>query len=160
MTKIITSAAQTDIDAVKQIEVESGLSGWTINDYIAEVGRADSLFFVFKENSNVLGFILARLIMVEQKNSIENGFKNEAEIYNIAVKSQFRHRKIGSKLLDKMFKSAAEKKVRKIHLEVRKTNNEAVSFYRKNGFKITGERRNFYTNPTEDAILMCRFLSD
>ena len=146
-----------DIAEVKQIETESGLSPWSIQDYSSELLRSDSLLYVFKENNQTLGFILARLIIKFHKHSqfldgIEN--ENEIEIYNIAVRKDSRQRKIGSKLLAQVLNDAAQENVKKLHLEVRKTNSKAQDFYLKNGFKIVGERKNFYTNPTEDAILM------
>ena len=42
----------------------------------------------------------------------------------------------------------------KIYLEVRSGNQRARAFYLKNGFTELGIRKNYYKNPTEDAILM------
>ena len=41
-----------------------------------------------------------------------------------------------------------------ISLEVRKSNAAAISLYTKRGYKKAGERKNFYTNPAEDAEIM------
>ena len=41
-----------------------------------------------------------------------------------------------------------------INLEVRESNNNAVSLYEKHGFENCGIRKNFYENPTEDAVIM------
>jgi [ribosomal protein S18]-alanine N-acetyltransferase len=156
MDNTIQKAHLKDVDTIKQIEVECGLSRWSENDYRAETEHADNLFFIFRKNSDVTGFIIARLIMKYSQTSSEN----EIEIYNIGVKKGFRHQKIGSKLLKKIFEEAEEKKVGRIYLEVRKSNAGALEFYLKNGFKIVGERKNFYANPTEDAVLMCRSTAD
>jgi [ribosomal protein S18]-alanine N-acetyltransferase len=155
MFELIKKAAPADVDFIKRIEIESGLSSWTKEDYNSEITRDDSIFFVALENEEVIGFIMARLIM--NKNSISP--ENEIEIYNLAVDKSFRQRKIGSRLLTKVIESATENNIAKIHLEVRKSNLIALDFYRKNGFEMIGERRNFYRNPTEDAVLMCRFLT-
>ena len=50
--------------------------------------------------------------------------------------------------------------VNSFYLEVRKSNENAISLYQKNGFKICGERKNFYKNPTENALLMCLIYKD
>ena len=41
-----------------------------------------------------------------------------------------------------------------ITLEVRKSNTVAIKLYEKMGFELVGERKAFYENPKEDAILM------
>jgi len=152
----IKKVTRSQIDAIKRIEIEAGLSRWTEAHYVEEIERFDSLFFVVMTNNTAIGFILARLIMTNIGGSL---VENEIEIYNIAVKSEFRHKYIGNALLERLLESASEKQVQKIFLEVRKSNTRALGFYRKNGFEMIGERRDFYTNPTEDALLMCRQMS-
>src|SRR5215213_4374640 len=151
----IKKAESADIEIVKAIETECGLSSWTLADYRLELERTDSLFFTCKVHSEMAGFILARLITNKHVAALEN----EAEIYNIAVKKEFRHRKIGSLLLAKLVEKVIEEGAAKIYLEVRKSNLEALNFYQTNDFGIIGERRNFYISPMEDAILMCRILN-
>ena len=141
------------MEEIKRIEIECGLSVWTAQDYSKEILRPDSLFYISKENSEITGFILARLIMTETTNSLEN----EAEIYNIGVRKSSRHSTIGSQLLNHLIKSATKKEVGKIYLEVRKSNTGAFCFYQKNSFVVIGERKNFYSNPSENAVLMCRY---
>ena len=41
-----------------------------------------------------------------------------------------------------------------VTLEVRAGNAAAIALYQKNGFVPVGRRKNYYTAPTEDAILM------
>ena len=45
-------------------------------------------------------------------------------------------------------------------LEVRKSNDPAINFYLKFKFKISGERKNYYSNPIEDAYVMELEISD
>ena len=49
---------------------------------------------------------------------------------------------------------------RKVVLEVRKSNNPAINFYLGFDFRIAGERRNYYSNPVEDAYVMELDISD
>jgi ribosomal-protein-alanine acetyltransferase len=150
MTGVIEKATVSDIVAVKEIELECSLSPWTEADYLSELNRTDSLFYLVMGESSVAGFVLARLIMLKP---LTNEF-NEIEIYNIAVKPQFRNKAFGSRLLSKILNSAHNQSVGEIHLEVRKSNVGAIEFYKKNSFEINGIRKNFYANPTEDAILL------
>jgi ribosomal protein S18 acetylase RimI-like enzyme len=76
---------------------------------------------------------------------------SEIEILNIAVKKTHRRKGVASALLEKLKEHVSDKK---IHLEVRESNLGAISFYERKGFKITGLRKNFYRNPTENALLM------
>jgi [ribosomal protein S18]-alanine N-acetyltransferase len=146
------TAVPEDVYAVKEIEIGADLSCWSIADYLLEVNKAGSFFMVAKANDKVVGFIVARLIMTEPK--ALSG--NEIEIYNIAVQESFRGRSVAAGLLSNLFDICVRQNVEKIFLEVRRSNRGAQNFYLKHSFEIVGERRNFYNNPTEDAVLMCR----
>lgn len=152
---LITKFKAADVEFVKSLEIEAGLGSWTKQDYLSEISRADSLFFVAKERRKPLGFLLARLIM----NKIDDeSLKNEIEIYNLAVKNEYRGRNVGAQLLKKIIQVGEARRVEKIKLEVRKSNILALNFYKKNLFEIDGERKKFYSNPTEDAVLMTRII--
>ena len=49
---------------------------------------------------------------------------------------------------------AFSRKCEFISLEVRKSNSAAVSLYEKLGYEKVGERKKFYTDPQEDAVIM------
>jgi ribosomal-protein-alanine N-acetyltransferase len=55
---------------------------------------------------------------------------------------------------------SGRRKARKVILEVRKSNNPAINFYLKFEFRIAGERKNYYSNPIEDAYVMELEISD
>ncbi len=150
----ISKAQASELTFIKDIEVKSDLGFWTPEDYLLEIGRADSLFYVAKIGQKTAGFILARLIIYK---FIDTIYK-EIEIYNIAVLRKFRRRSIASKLLNGIIEIGFEENVRKIFLEVRKSNEAAQEFYKKQDFEVFGVRKNFYTNPCEDAFLMCRLI--
>src|SRR5215203_3659622 len=104
--RIIRAGAE-HLEEIKRIEVECALSVWTAEDYSKEILRPDSLFYISKENSEITGYILARLIITESLSSLEN----EAEIYNIGVRKSSRHKMIGSRLLNHLIKSAQKRNV-------------------------------------------------
>ena len=85
---------------------------------------------------------------------------DEAELLNIAVTPSFQGRKIGQALLDKMIVSAREKGIRRILLEVRKSNTLAMDLYYKNQFVKLGERKNYYSHPKENAVIMERKITE
>lgn len=78
----------------------------------------------------------------------------ESYITNIAVFPEFRRKNIGKLLLKNLIDHAKEKNSEFLSLEVRTSNNAAISLYEFMGFKKVGLRTNFYKNPCEDAIIM------
>jgi ribosomal-protein-alanine N-acetyltransferase len=57
-------------------------------------------------------------------------------------------------LLSEIFSLCNE--INAFHLEVRESNIPAISLYKKNGFETDGMRKNFYSSPSENAILMTK----
>ena len=79
---------------------------------------------------------------------------DEVQIANIAVHTDFRRRKIGQDLLKTLYANSKSSHMRVITLEVRASNASAIALYEKCRYLMVGRRKNFYKNPTEDAILM------
>lgn len=78
----------------------------------------------------------------------------EGEITRIAVMPEFRRRGYGSGLLKNMLRWAEQLGLHEVFLEVRRSNEAAKGLYAQYGFHIIAERKNYYRNPTEDAIIM------
>lgn len=84
----------------------------------------------------------------------------EGYVTNVAVLPPFRRKGIGETLLRYVI-SGSKSELEFISLEVRVSNEAAVSLYKKLGFETVGMRKRFYTNPVEDALIMTkRFNSD
>jgi ribosomal-protein-alanine N-acetyltransferase len=83
----------------------------------------------------------------------------EAEILDLAVKSEHRRRGHAAFLLQAFLQHAATLGIQKIFLEVRGSNAAALALYEKFGFKITGRRPNYYRDPTDAALLLQLLLS-
>jgi ribosomal-protein-alanine N-acetyltransferase len=79
---------------------------------------------------------------------------SEVHLTNIAVREECRHQGIGELLLISILDQAIELKAHLVTLEVRISNNAALSLYDKFGFTRTGLRRAYYTDNREDAVLM------
>ena len=69
------------------------------------------------------------------------------EILSIATIKEYRSKGIAQELLDKI-------KTKDIFLEVRESNQVAINFYKKNKFKEISVRKNYYSEPNENAIIM------
>ena len=69
------------------------------------------------------------------------------EILAIATVEEYRNKGIAQELLDKI-------KTKDIFLEVRESNQTAINFYKKNKFNQISIRKNYYSEPNENAIIM------
>jgi ribosomal-protein-alanine N-acetyltransferase len=83
----------------------------------------------------------------------------ELHINNVAVREQYRRRGIGRALLGRIVKEAERLGVKAAFLEVRHGNLAAQALYEQCGFKAIARRSNYYSNPTEDAVVMSRIFS-
>jgi ribosomal-protein-alanine N-acetyltransferase len=75
----------------------------------------------------------------------------ELEITQLAVKKAYQ----GQGLANQLMGFLADRP-EGIFLEVRVSNQVAKALYEKHGFQPVGQRKNYYQNPVEDAILMAR----
>lgn len=130
------------VDGVFKIERACFSEPWSVNAFIDELKNPDAITLAALDNE-VVGFINARKIL------------DEVYINNVAVSKKFRRQHIAEQLLISL-----ENKVKDnssfITLEVRKSNIPAQSLYEKLGYEVVGERKNFYQQPTENAILMTK----
>jgi ribosomal-protein-alanine N-acetyltransferase len=65
---------------------------------------------------------------------------------------------LGALILDAIIKLCKVEGCARVTLELRKSNSVARALYEKYGFVAVGERPNFYSNPSENAILMDKIL--
>lgn len=117
---------------------------WSEGQFLESLENEFSLFLVAEWDGNFAGFISVYIIF------------EEAQILNIAVSPVFRGKEIGKALILEAEKLAKEKNVKKLTLELRETNFSAKALYDKCGFTIDGMRKNFYSHPIENAILMSK----
>lgn len=78
----------------------------------------------------------------------------EAELQRIAVAPEFRKQGIASSLMDEMLDALKLESAESVFLEVRSGNTPAISLYEKYGFNKLAVRKDYYTDPTEDAVMM------
>jgi ribosomal-protein-alanine N-acetyltransferase len=82
----------------------------------------------------------------------------EAQVHNLAVSPSARRAGLGRLLLRTALRVAAARGATLSFLEVRASNAPALRLYESLGFVRSGRRRDYYRQPTEDAILMSRGL--
>lgn len=83
---------------------------------------------------------------------------DEGDVANIAVRSDKRGQGLGRSVLTALEGEAKNRGVVYLHLEVRESNAPARHLYESFGFTIDGIRKNYYTKPQENAVLMTKKL--
>jgi ribosomal-protein-alanine N-acetyltransferase len=81
---------------------------------------------------------------------------DEIHINNVAVLPQFRGRGIGTALMQHVLAEAHRLGAIRATLEVRASNTLALRLYERLGFYVAATRRNYYSNPVEDALILWR----
>jgi len=79
---------------------------------------------------------------------------DEIHITNVAVRSDLRRQGIARSLLRTVLDDARGRKFKMVVLEVRPSNQHAVSLYESFGFRVVGRRRGYYYDTGEDALVM------
>lgn len=117
-------------------------SPWTATQFQETLAREDLVFFVAELNAHVIGYIGGKIVL------------DEGEIYTIVVSQEYQKQKVAHYLLNRFKEECRSKGVKNIFLEVRESNDTAQSFYLKNKFEIISVRKNYYTDPKEDGLIM------
>lgn len=79
---------------------------------------------------------------------------DELHVLNVAVAPELRRHGVGTALMEAALAYAAEKRVRIVLLEVRRSNRPALRLYRGLGFTVLGVRPKYYGDNDEDAVEM------
>ncbi len=114
---------------------------WTENGFV-EADLSGQVILVAEFAARICGFLAARVTA------------GEAELLNMAIEPAFRRKGAGSKLLAAAETIAASQKGERMYLEVRESNQGAISFYEGHGFREAGKRVAYYRDPTDNAVLM------
>ena len=136
MIKKLTSA---DIDYIEQIfNLEKEIfknSAFSIDYLKTLIKNNNSFIYTYLIDNQVCGYLMVL-------DSID-----VYEILVIATVEEYRNKSIAQELLDKI-------KMKDIFLEVRESNQVAINFYKKNKFNQISIRKNYYSEPNENAIIM------
>ena len=147
-TIIIRDMAESDIKEIAELEKECFSEPWSEDSLKDELTNETARFYVLRDNEKLLGYIGA------------NNICGEVYITNVAVSSDYRGKGYGKRLVNHLLKQSKLEKALFVTLEVRKSNANAIALYEKCGFKKIGERKNFYSKPTEDALIYTYYLEE
>jgi len=132
------------------IEAASFATPWSRALFEEEIGRrfSDAIVVVGVPGGTVDGYAICWTI------------GEESHLLNIAVRPDVRKGGIGRSLLKECLRRSMLAGGRRIYLEVRPTNQEAIRLYEREGFRFVGIRRGYYTDTGEDAIVFARDIGE
>ena len=142
MEHLIRPMTEKDLPLVAEIERHCFSMPWSEEELEKCRGLENYRFFVSEADGRPVGYAGILCCM------------DEADVTTIAVEEDYRRQGIGRALLDAMLDYAEELKIRSVFLEVRAGNEPAKRLYESVGFKTVGRRKDYYEQPTEDALLM------
>ena len=133
---------EEDVHQIAQIEQECFSLPWSENCVRSELTNPLSIWLTARLDDLVVGYIGSQTVL------------GEADIMNVAVDRQHRRRGIGKALLLELERMLKEKDVYSMTLEVRASNEPAISLYDMLGYSVIGRRPNYYQRPKEDALIL------
>jgi [ribosomal protein S18]-alanine N-acetyltransferase len=133
-----------DLDGVLEVEEESFTNPWTRDMYAWELQNRSvcHIYVVRTPEHTVAGFCAFWLVF------------EEIHINNVALRPAYRGHGLGTALMRRVFAEARQLGAKRATLEVRASNTGARRLYERLGFYVAGTRRNYYTNPVEDALIL------
>ena len=141
----IEKMTKEHLESVYIIETECFSHPWSKQSLENELNNDTSLFWVATENNDVIGYIGMSVVI------------DEGYIFNVAVSETYRKKGVGSALINEIVTYGKKNNLCFITLEVRESNINAQSLYSKFGFIKVGERKNYYSEPKENAILLTKY---
>ena len=148
----INLAQNQYIDLISEFESSNFNAEAYSKDAIIEILNDNHLLknntniFTITGDDELLGYIIF---------SIQNDF---TDIYKIFIREHDRQKGYATKLIDTVYNLAKRYKSKKIMIEVRSKNQNAINFYTKNGFKQISTRKAYYKNPEDDALILERMI--
>ena len=130
------------VDQVCVLEEEAFSMPWHRESFLEMILNKDACYLVGLMEEEVVASCGLRNIV------------GDGEITNVVTKFSARGRGIGEQMLLKLLEEGTAMGVEAFTLEVRKSNDAAIHLYEKLGFVTEGVRKNFYEDPTEDALIM------
>jgi [ribosomal protein S18]-alanine N-acetyltransferase len=136
-----------DLDVIVELEKVLFSQPWDLESFEYELEQPYSESYVVVCDDRIIAYFMMWSLL------------DEMHVLNIAVIPEYRRKGIARWLLEMFIEKSQQNHIRIIHLEVRESNDGAIRLYEKIGFKTVGRRRNYYSDPAEDAVLMSYYIA-
>jgi len=132
----------SDLPRVMEIEQTSFTTPWSEKTFEGLLRRTDTDLLGAVRDDRLIGYAVAWTVA------------GQSELGNVAVAPEARGLGIGRLLVSAVVQRLRFRHVSDVFLEVRESNEVARTLYDTAGFTIVGRRRAYYSQPTEDALVM------
>ena len=147
MVNIIPMQAEHSFQ-LAEIEKLCFSTPWSEKQILDELENPLAAYFVAMDGDTVAGYIGSQTVL------------GEACVMNVAVHPNYRGRGVSTLLMQALVDHCKATDCTLLTLEVRESNEPALGLYRSFGFALQGKRRNYYTDPREDALIMTLFFKE
>ncbi|MGI6403543.1 MAG: ribosomal protein S18-alanine N-acetyltransferase [Oscillospiraceae bacterium] len=120
---------------------------WSQTALEEELANPCATWLVAKDAGQLLGYAGMHQVL------------DEASVTNVAVDPAHRRKGVAKTLMLTLEEICRQKGASFLTLEVRASNQNAIALYRSLGFETVGQRKHYYTHPTEDALLLTKFFA-
>lgn len=134
-----------DVSAVAELERECFSTPWSEKALLESISDESAVFLKAVFCGEIVGYIGSNVIC------------GEGYVTNVAVTKSRRRKGFAEKLLSECERLCREKGAEFLSLEVRKSNSPAIALYEKCGYSVCGERKNFYSEPRENGLIMTKY---
>ena len=135
-------------DGIAKLEAQCFSDPWSEESVLSHIHSDSGLALSILHGEDTVAYLLASLVFGA----------GEGELYRICVDHDHRRLGLGNALMRALDAVSREVGVRDLYLEVRASNAPAINCYQKSMWETVGTRKNYYKNPTEDAVLMHKTL--
>lgn len=135
----------TEAEKIYTLETACFSDPWSLAAVENQLKSESSVWLITEENGVPCGYALGSIIC------------GEAELYRIAVSSDFRRKGLGERILSEFLEKCRSRDGEKVFLEVRSRNTPAISLYRKAGFEEISVRKGYYGD--DDAVIFAKILN-
>jgi ribosomal-protein-alanine N-acetyltransferase len=145
MDLIIRQAEERDIKPMAEMDILCFSAPWSEASFEKEIRDNNLAFYIVAEvDGSMVGYAGLWCIV------------EEGHITNVAVHPDHRKKGIGEALVGVLLSHTIDNGILSHTLEVRASNQAAISLYTKFGFEPAGIRKGYYADNGEDAIIMWR----
>lgn len=144
---IIRQMKVSDVAAIAELEKRCFSDPWSADSIASELVNPLSYWLVAEVDGQVAGYVGSQSVL------------DAADMMNIAVSPEYRRRGVAKALVNALIAYLSKNDVIALLLEVRVSNEPAITLYEKMGFQQVGRRPNYYRNPREDALILRKGLS-
>ena len=149
MNFIIDIMDEEDLNKIMEIERSVFSNPWSKRAFKKEINNNNSaIYFTARRGREILAYIGFWL------------FDDILHITNLAVDTKYQKKGVATRLFNMAEHIGQISGHNNITLEVRISNEAAISFYKKMGFVVIDRKVNYYTNNNEDAFIMWKVIDN